>query len=476
MEKNIKTRYAPSPTGTLHVGNARSALFSYIFAKQNNGSFVLRIEDTDKERSKKEYEDSILEDLKWLGISWDEGPYRQSEREEIYQKYIEKMLSEDKAYYCYCSATELETQRQDQMSRGVAPKYNRTCGKKPLDKNKPHVIRLRVPDNRKIKFNDMIRGDVEVDSSTIGDIVIAKNEKTPLYNLAVVIDDYEMGITHVIRGEDHIPNTPKQILIAEALGIACPKYAHLPLVLGPDKSKLSKRHGAVSVTEYRKMGYLPEAMVNFMAYLGWNPGTEREIYEIDDLIKDFSIEKIQKSGAVFNIQKLDHINAYYIRKKSIKELTKLCLPYLSLVKEKNGKYYLSSGEEITIEYIQGSIAIYQERMKKLSDIDELSDHMFKDNLDYDKDLLRWKDMSDEELSQSLDIIINTLHKIDNWNQENLEKTLMNEAEKTGNRGSILWPMRVALSGKKASAGPFEIASILGKEKTIKLITDAKKKI
>jgi len=223
------------------------------------------------------------------------------------------------------------------------------------------------------------------------------------------------------------------------------------------------------------MGYLPEAMVNFMAYLGWNPGTEREIYEMEDLIKDFSIEKIQKSGAVFNIQKLDHINAYYIRKKDIAELTKLCLPYLKNIKIKEDKYYLESGEEITIEYIQKSIAIYQERMKRLSEINELSDHMFKE-INYDKELLRWKDMTDEELSQSLDIIINTLHKIDNWNLENLEKEIISEAEKTGNRGGILWPMRVALSGKKASAGPLEIANILGKEKTIKLIENAKKKI
>jgi len=330
-------------------------------------------------------------------------------------------------------------------------------------------------DNKKIKFNDIIRGNIEVNSDTIGDIVIAKNETTPLYNLAVVIDDYEMNITHVIRGEDHIPNTPKQILIAEALGIEHPKYAHLPLVLGTDKSKLSKRHGAVSVTEYKNMGYLPEAMVNFMAYLGWNPGTEREIYEMEDLIKDFSIEKIQKSGAVFNIQKLDHINAYYIRKKDIVELTKLCLPYLENIKIKEDKYYLESGEEVTIEYIQKSIAIYQERMKRLSEINELSDHMFKE-INYDKELLRWKNMTDEELSQSLDIIINTLHKIDNWNLENLEKEIINEAEKTGDRGSILWPMRVALSGKKASAGPLEIANVLGKEKTIKLIKNAKKKI
>ena len=334
MEKNIRTRYAPSPTGLLHIGNARSALFSYIFAKKNDGSFVLRIEDTDKERSKKEYENIILEDLKWLGINWDEGPYRQSEREDLYKKYIERLLTENKAYYCYCSPDELEAQRQDQMSRGIAPKYNRTCSNKPLDKSKPYVIRLRVMDNKKIKFNDIIRGNIEVNSDTIGDIVIAKNETTPLYNLAVVIDDYEMSITHVIRGEDHIPNTPKQILIAEALGIEHPKYAHLPLVLGTDKSKLSKRHGAVSVTEYKNMGYLPEAMVNFMAYLGWNPGTEREIYEMEDLIKDFSIEKIQKSGAVFNIQKLDHINAYYIRKKDIAELTKLCLPYLKNIKHR----------------------------------------------------------------------------------------------------------------------------------------------
>ncbi len=498
--ESIRVRYAPSPTGTLHIGGARAALFNYLFAKKNNGSFILRIEDTDQERSKKEFEKDIYDGLRWLGIYWNEGsiidseeysgsfgPYRQSERESIYQRYIEKIIDQDKAYYCFCSPEDLEAQRQYQMGRGESPKYTKTCtnivkeeAERMIAGGKKSVIRLRTP-SKKMSFNDMIRGNVEIDSDTIGDIVIAKNLKTPLYNLAVVIDDFEMKISHVIRGEDHISNTPKQMIIAEALDIPHPIYIHLPLVLGPDKSKMSKRHGAVSVTEYKKKGYLPEAMINFMSFLGWNPGTDKENYSLEELIDDFSIEKIQKSGAVFNIKKLDYINSSHIRKKKIEELTELCIPYLidaKLIKESSGKYVSSDNEEISIEFIRKAVSLHRERMKILSEISDFADFLFLEDICYETDLLRWKDMNDKELRESLDIIEEILSGIENndWNEEKIEKALMPEAEKKNNRGVILWPLRAALTGKKASAGPFEVADALGKKKTLNRIKKAKKKI
>lgn len=355
-----RTRFAPSPTGFLHIGSARTALFNYLFAKKNQGSFILRIEDTDIERSKPEYEKDIMDSLNWLGVEWDEGPvadtsalvkasadkqnqkkhigdygpYRQSERTQICQKYLEKLLKEDKAYYCFCSEEELEAQKQYQMSIGEPPHYSGKCRqlpknkiKKYLSEGKKHIVRFKVP-AKKVKFIDLIRGELEFDAGLIGDFAIAKDSGIPLYNFIVVIDDFEMKISHVIRGEDHLPNVPKQILLQETLGLPTPKYAHLPLILGSDKSKLSKRHGAVAVSEYRKQGYLPETLVNFMAFLGWNPGEEREIYSLSSLIKEFSLERVQKGGAIFNIKRLDFLNGFYIRQRSKEKLTELCLPYL----------------------------------------------------------------------------------------------------------------------------------------------------
>lgn len=474
--KGPRVRMAPSPTGFLHIGNARTALFNYLFAKKEGGKLILRIEDTDLERSRPEFEKDALDNFEWLGIKWDEGPFRQSERISSYTKYLEKLLKEDKAYYCFCSEEELEIERQEQMSRGVAPKYNGKCRKltnkqieKYLAENNSSIIRFKTP-VKKVAFQDLIRGKVEFDSSLIGDIAIAKDLKTPLYNFAVVVDDFEMKISHIIRGEDHIPNTPKQILLQEALGFPLPKYAHLPLILGPDKAKLSKRHASVSVSDYRKEGYLPETLVNFMAFLGWNPGTEREIYSLASLAKEFSLENVQKSGAVFNIKRLDYLNGFYIRSKSISKLAELCAPYLPQTNK---------------EDIKKIVAVYQERLKKLSEIKELSDFYLREKLEYDKDLLKWKEMSYDEISQSLDKSENILSQIEerNWTKENLEKALMPEAErtglpvealaKTGDRGRLLWPLRVALSGQKASAGPFELAELLGKGKTLTRIKQAK---
>jgi len=506
--KEVRVRISPSPTGFLHIGTARTALFNYLFSHNQKGSFILRIEDTDLERSSKEFEKDIIDNLKWLGIEWDEGPeiggpfapYRQSERLEIYKKYLETLLKEGKAYYCFCSEEELEGQRQNAISIGQSWKYNGKCRgltpekvNKNLAEGKPGIIRLKMP-AKKVAFDDLIRGKVEFDSVLIGDIGIAKNLNAPLYNFAVVVDDYEMKISHVIRGEDHISNTPKQILIQEALGFERPQYSHLPLILGRDRSKLSKRHGAISIDEFKKEGYLAEALINFMAFLGWNPGNEREIYSLPSLAKDFSLERVQKSGAVLNIKKLDSLNGFYIRQKSIEKLTELCLPYL-IEKElivpvwgqgSEGKKYAISpdyyhvegykitatGETIGFDYLKRIVALHQERLKKLSEIGELADFFFKEDLDYDKSLLKWKEMTDYEIKTSLEKLeqISSEIKPEKWDKENLENAMLFDQK---DKGVLFWPLRVALTGKKASAGPLEIAEILGKEKTLKRIIRAK---
>jgi glutamyl-tRNA synthetase len=354
-----------------------------------------------------------------------------------------------------------------------------------------------------VEFNDLIRGKIEFDMSLRGDPVIARDFYSPLYNFACAVDDFEMKISHVIRAEEHISNTPIQILLQEALGFPRPYYAHIPLILGPDRSKLSKRHGATSISEYKKQGYLPEALINFMAFLGWNPKENREFYSLASLEKEFSLEGIQKAGAVFNIKKLDFFNGFYIRQKSLEKLTELCLPYLiesGLIKPEFKEiqyppaygakeivtvYKISeTGEEIDFETLKKIVEIYQQRLKKLSEISQLTDFFFKKELRYEKDLLKWKDMDEKEVVKSLERLENILSRIKEWSKENLEKILMEEARKfsesigkeAGDRGYLLWPLRVALTGKEASAGPFEIAEILGKEKTLRRIKEAKEKL
>ncbi len=497
----VRTRFAPSPTGLFHIGSARTALFNYLFAKQNQGSFVLRIEDTDLERSKPEFEKDIIESLKWLGIEWTEGPdindgygpYRQSERTKTYEKYLKQLLDEQKAYHCFCTSGELEAKRQNQMSRGVAPKYDGKCFslssaqvKKNLEEQRKFVVRLKVP-AKKIVFNDVVRGKIEFDTNLIGDFVIAKNLQAPLFYLAGAIDDYEMKISHVIRGEEHISNTPKQILIQESLGFYQPIYGHIPLILASDKSKLSKRHGAVSVIEYKKMGYLPEALINFLAFLGWNPGGEREIFSLNSLVKELSLENVQKAGAIFNQKRLDFLNGFYIRQKSIEKLTELCLSYLTeakLIEAINNKTkvvknykIIETGEKISYTSLERIVGLYQTRIKKLSEIVEFADFFFKKDLDYPKDLLKWQNMSWSEILSNLNELEKILSKIEkqNWDLKNLQNVLLLEAEKLSNRGYMLWPLRVALTGKESSAGPFEVAEIIGKEKTLERIKKAKEK-
>ena len=511
--EKIRTRFAPSPTGFLHIGGVRTALFNFLFARKNNGMFVLRIEDTDEERSDSKFEKDIIEGLKWLGLEWDEGPdcggsfapYRQSERKEVYKKYLTKLLEEGRAYYCFCTPEELEEKKQYQMSQGLPPHYNGKCSKltageveKNLKEGKEHVIRFKVPE-KKVSVKDMIRGKVDFETKMMGDFVIAKDIDTPLYNFAVIVDDYEMEITHVIRGEEHLPNTPKQILIQEALNFSHPIYGHLPLILGSDRQKLSKRHGATSLLGYRKEGYLPKALVNFLAFLGWNPDDERETFSLEELIKEFSIEQVHKPAAIFNVEKLDYLNGFYIRQKNIEELTQLCIPYLEKAglitasKEGEGKdmeeffakHYLikETKEKVKADYIQEAVCLYQERLKKLSEVPELIDFFFKEKLGYEKDLLRWKEMKDDQVLYSLDKTKKTLSELEDWKQENIKERLLPLAEEVGkelnhpnNKGYLLWPLRVALTGKEFSAGPFEVTEALGREKSLNRVEEAIKKI
>lgn len=488
MTKNNKiiTRVAPSPTGQLHIGSARTALFNYLFAKKNNGKYIIRIEDTDIERSKPEFEKDIFDGLEWLGIS--SGPnekFNQSKRFAIYQKYLDKLIERGSAYKCFCSQEELDQNREEKKREGSPPIYSGKCFNLRREKETDNfVIRLRVnTEEKEIVFNDLIRGKIKINKDLIGDFVIAKvkeNKIFPLYNFVVVVDDYEMGISHIIRGEDHIPNTPKQILIQKALDFNTPQYAHLPLILAPDKSKMSKRSGATSLISYKEDGYLPEALINFMAFLGWNPKDEREFFTIEELIKEFSIENIQKSGAVFNIEKLDHINSYYIRKKKISELTALCQPYLI----KTG--LISDKKKVDSTYLEKIISIHQERLKKLSEISEMTEYFFKSSLDYQKEMFAWKATDKENTIKSLeftkDLIYDKIRE-EEFNEENIKKIFFaaipqfNKSiglsdKDLNDKGYILWPFRVALTAKKASSGPFEIAEILGKKEVLKRVNAA----
>jgi len=485
-----RVRLAPSPTGWFHVGTARTALFNFLFVRKTGGKFILRIEDTDKLRSKKVYEDNILNGLRWLGLDWDEGPekegdfgpYKQSRRLNIYEKYLQQLLTEDKAYYCFCTQEELEAQKQDMVSRGLPPKYSGKCRhleaslvNQYLKDKKPAIIRIKMP-NTTLKFDDLIRGEVKFNLDLIGDIVIAKSLKEPLYNFAAVIDDYLMKITHIIRGEDHISNTPKQIIIQEALGFPRPIYAHLPMILGPDRAKLSKRHGAMALTDYRKLGYLPEAIVNFLALLGWHPYGEEEIMSLEELIDGFELERVQKGGAIFNFKKLDWLNAQYLKKLSSEKVFAYFSDYLANYAPQ--KDFLRSDAD----YFKKILEVELLRINKFSDLFEISDFFFKKTIDYPKELLSWKGESESEIKQALDASYSILETIndEDFNRINLQSKFYTFIESNsvyqGNRGRLLWPLRAALSGKQASPGPFEIAEILGKKETLKRVERAIKLI
>lgn len=486
----------PSPTGYFHVGNARTALFNYLLAKKHGGDFIVRIEDTDRERFRKEFEEDILDSMEWLGIRPDEGPrqggphapYRQSERTATYRAAIEKLLNSGRAFYCAHAEDELEAEKKALMADGKNPVHKCAYRHKPAGDGPPDmnaVIRFKTPEGSKLTFSDLIRGEISFESNLLGDFSIARATRevqplglSPLYNLAVVVDDAAMEVSHVIRGEDHISNTPKQMLILEALGLPQPAYAHLPIVLGPDRSKLSKRHGATSIRDYRQEGYLPETMVNFMALLGWNPGDEREIFSMDELIREFSLERVQKSGAVFDTKKLDWLNGEYIRRKTTAELAGLCRPYLEekfSISPPSPRLQRAGNFQFSKDYIEKVIALEQPRLKKLSEIGERVDYFFREP-DYDAKLLRWKEMGHQALKESLrqsEAVIKSIHFP--ATKEEIEKKFL-AAIGAGDKGNLLWPLRAALTGKKASPGPFEIAAILGRDTILKRLKGALQKL
>lgn len=458
---DVRVRLAPSPTGPMHIGTARTGLFNWLFAKQNNGRFILRIEDTDKERSEKKHEEGILDALSWLGLNWDEGPYRQSERIEIYKKYLQQLLDDKKAYYCYCTKEELEAQRQVMIAEGRSPRYSGHCrNSRDRDGHVSQVIRFLTPEVR-LEFSDMIRGKMVFDTSLLGDIVIAKDLETPLYNFAAVIDDYEMKISHVIRGEDHLPNTPKQILLQRAFGFPIPIYAHLPLILDANRAKLSKRSAETSLLSYREKGYLPEAMVNFMVLLGWHPRDNKEIFSFDELIQAFDISKVQKAGAIFDQEKLDWLNAEHIKRM---DLDKLAYFFKPVIEEK--------GYVFDAEFVSRILVSERARLKVFGDFWSFADFFFELPA-YEIKLLKWKTETLPDVKIILEKVFEVLSgfRVGDFLEENLKAGLEGLASEFG-RGEVFWPLRVALSGKSSSPDPVQIAAVLGKDETLKRVKTA----
>lgn len=461
-DMSVRVRFAPSPTGFLHIGGVRTALFNWLFAKKEGGKFVLRIEDTDKERSEKRFEDDIIKNLEWFGIYSDEPIWRQSERTETYKKYLLQLIDEGKAYCCTCSEEDLEAEYQAQMSQGLVPKYGGRCRAKANDIELQKklldtaVIRIKMP-SEIVTFTDVVRGKVSFDTKLFGDIIIAKNIHEPLYNFAVVVDDHETNITHVIRGEEHLGNTPKQIVIQDMLGFPHVTYGHLPLILDSAKKKLSKRFIQDALNKYREEGYLPSAVLNFLVLLGWHPENDREILTVEEMKKEFSLKRVQKAGAVYNTEKLDWLNAMHIRMVPLPDLTEQIIPFIP-DEWKSDTEKLSRVVEFT-----------RERMKKLSDFKTEAKPFFEVTL-YEAKLLMWKDVSLSDSKKHLKEVLNIVQKGGDCGAQ-----IMEYATKEG-KGNVLWPLRVALSGLQNSPGPMELLAVLGPIEAGKRIEAAIQKI
>ena len=429
MSSNVRVRFAPSPTGYLHIGGARTALFNWLFARHNKGVFILRVEDTDQQRSTEESTKAIFDSMKWLGLDWDEGPYYQSQRLSIYKQYAERLVEHGKAFY----DTDAE-------------------GRK--------AIRFRMQDEI-TEFNDLIHGTITFDATLIEDFVILKADGFPTYNFACVVDDADMGITHIIRGDDHISNTPKQIALYKAFGFKMPEFAHIPMILGEDGSRLSKRHGATSVTEYRDKGYLSHALVNFLSLLGWSPGNDQEIISITEMIEKFTLKRVNKTSAQFNNTKLDWMNGQYIKNTPVEELT----PEVKAFFEKSG----INTAEYTTEWFKNLVSLYHERFKNFQDLFDQTRFFFTDTIEYDNVAVE-KFLKKEGVCKLIKEVHSAISPIENFDKQSLEACLRNSTEKLGVGFSRLaQPLRVAITGKSVSAGIFETMELLKKEKTLKRI-------
>jgi glutamyl-tRNA synthetase len=451
MEVDMVTvRFAPSPTGELHIGGARTALFNWLYARNTGGKFILRIEDTDVQRVSHDAVSKILDSLSWLGLNWDEGPYFQSERLEIYNRYARKLLEEGKAYYCRCSSYELEEQKKQATVKGRSPGYNGKCRDKRYSDG---VLRFKTPEGI-TTFHDIVHGDVSYENNLIGDFVIVRSNGIPTYNLTCVIDDALMGVTHVIRGDDHISNTPKQILLNKELGFDNPKFVHLPLILGQDRIPLSKRHGAVSVISYKKDGFLPEALVNYLALLGWSTSDSQQIFSVQELIKKFSLKRISNTPAVFDIEKLKWLNSVYIKHAKPEYI-------LHRLKDIDNNYH-----KIDNTYLEQVVKLYQGRIKTLLELYDKGDFFFVDDIDISEEV--YKDvLAKDEVYDILNKVKYVLNGLSEFNIITIEDGVRTLAQQMNIKaGDIIHPLRAVLTGKKVSPGIFEVIYTLGKDKVI----------
>lgn len=476
MEKKLKVRFAPSPTGPFHIGGARSALFNWLVARHADGTFLVRIEDTDLKRSTKESEENIKDSLKWLGMNWDEGidvggphgPYRQTERLDLYKKEVQRLLDEGKAYYCYCSAEELEKSRKAQLDAGKTPIYDEHCrhlteeekAKYEAEGRKP-VVRLKVRKDGVFAFDDMVRGHVEFQAAGVGDFIIMKSDGIPVYNFAVVIDDAFMEVTHVIRAEEHLSNTPRQLAIYEALGYKPPKFGHISLILGEDHKKMSKRHGATSVTEYRNMGYLPEAVVNYLALLGWTPKGEQEIFTEEELIKQFSMKRVSSNDAVFDINKLNWINFQYMKKLDADQLYALIFPFLV-----KAGYVEESVTEEKKDWLKKVIWFMKDHIYFAGQAAEELKFFFEDMPALTDEAIL-SILKAETSGKLLKAFIEDLKALETFDQAEIKKCFNACMKAQGIKGKAAYePTRIALTGVTQGPGMFEMMELFGREKTM----------
>lgn len=468
---NIRVRFAPSPTGYLHIGGARTCLFNWLFAKRFGGKLILRIEDTDFERLKEDSVEQILTSLKWLGLDWDEGPYFQSQRLDIYLSEAKRLISEGKAYYCFCTPEELEKRREEARQRGEGFKYDGRCRnlseqekERLLKEGKKPVIRLKLPSEGQTVVNDIIRGQVIFENSLFDDMIIVKSNNVPTYNFACVIDDYGMKITHVIRAEEHLSNTPKQVLIYQALGYELPQFAHVPMILAPDRSKLSKRHGAISVEEFREMGFLAEAIINYLCLLGWSTENQEEIFDLSTAVEQFSLERISKNPAVYDIKKLTWINGHYLKTLNLDYITKLVVPFFRKIG--------ISLEGHSEDKIKAVVDLVREKVWTLREIAEGAKYFFDDSFEYEEKGVK-KYFSKPEVGKLLEGIIKRLNMLSSFDKVNIEKVYREYAEELSIKAAdLIHPTRLALTGRTVSPGLFEVMEVLGREECIRRLNKA----
>jgi len=476
MTEEVRVRFAPSPTGPFHIGGARSALFNWLLARNLGGKLVLRIEDTDVERSTKESEENIKEALRWLGIDWDEGidvggpygPYRQMERLPLYREYTDRLLASDQVYHCYCSEAELEAERQDLLAKGELPRYLGRCRHLTVDdrarleaEGRRPVVRFKVPENKQIIINDLVRGMVCFESNGIGDFVIVKSDGIPVYNYAVVLDDALMHISHVIRAEEHLSNTPRQLLIYEALHLPVPQFGHISLILGEDRTKMSKRHGATSVDQYRSLGYLPEALINYLALLGWAPGGEEELFSREELVAQFSLDRVAKNPAVFDINKLNWINAQYMRRISPEELTELAMPNLVAA-----GFITASPTAEQKSWLIAAVAAVQEYVSYAAQLVEHVAVFFVDTVTFENEEVK-EVLRDPDIPVVMDIFrtkLADLETVDESGVKAILKGIVKELKLGGNK--VYMPIRIALTGNAHGLDLLKLIVLLGKARTL----------